>query len=174
MIIKGVHGFMNEKRKPNKMIRLILISNFLLIFSSCSYKNLLKYKHKKNYQEKSVIKSDSKLKLYQNVCYGRPNTADAGFCYKLKLTFLDSINAKNKRILNIEKDTLIIKCSYDKSSAWFYGSDKNKITGQIEIIKWGLNEIILKENIIITDSDWKERNKFKGTRSFKRTEGSGE
>lgn len=150
------------------MIRGILILNILLLLSSGCHKNILGHKHNKNYREEFLIKSGTNLTLYQNIEYGRKNVADVGFSDKLKLIFLDSINAKTKQVLNIEKDTLIIKCSYDKSSAWIDGSNKTKIAGNIKIIKWSSNEIILNENITIIDSGWNEVKKFKGTRTFKR------
>lgn len=42
----------------------------------------------------NIIASDSTFKLYQNVCYNKPDVIDEEHCYDLKLTFFDTTAAK--------------------------------------------------------------------------------
>ncbi len=136
--------------------------------TSCSHTNLLTYKHKKYYKENSIITNDSIFKLYQNVCYNRPRVIDEEFCYELTLKFIDTSAAKTKRTLNLQADTLIVKASYGIFSIWNWYDENNKVSGEIEIIKWDKNEVVLRENIKANDFNRKETKKFVGTRIFKR------
>jgi hypothetical protein len=153
------------------MTRLVLTYCILTILASCSRTNLLTYKHKKNYKEKSIITSDPNFKLDQNVCYNRPAVIDEEFCYHLTLKFIDAAAAITKRILDLQADTLMVKAGYGTVSVWNWSDENSKVTGQIEILKWDKDEIILKENIRVIDLRRKETKRFMGTRSFKR-EGS--
>jgi len=143
----------------------------LTILTSCSRTNLLTYKHKKYYKENSIITSDSTFKLHQNVCYNRPSVIDEEFCYDLTLKFIDTTAAKTKRIIDLQADTLIVKAGYGVFSVWNWSDENNKVSGQIEILKWDKNEVTLKENIKVIDFRRKETKKFVGTRTYKRKDG---
>lgn len=153
------------------MKKLILTYFILTILTSCSQTNLLTYKHKKYYKENSIITNDSIFKLYQNVCYNRPRVIDEEFCYGLTLKFIDTSAAKTKRTLDLQADTLIVKAGYGIFSVWNWSDENNKVSGQIEIIKWDKNEVILRENIQVNDFGRNETKKFVGTRTFKRKDG---
>jgi hypothetical protein len=132
---------------------------------------LLTYQHKKYYKENSIITSDSIFELYQNVCYNRPGVIDEEFCYVLTLKIIDTSAAKTKGILDLQADTLIVKAGYGIFSVWNWSDENNKVSGQIEIIKWDKNEVVLRENIQANDFSRKETKKFIGTRTFKRKDG---
>ena len=155
----------------SRMTRVILTYCFLTILTSCSQANLLTYKHRKYYKENSIISSDSTFKLNQNACYNRPGVIDEEFCYDLTLKFVDTSAAKTKTILDLQTDTLIVKAGYGIFSVWNWSDENNKVSGQIEILKWDKNEVILKENILAVDLRRKETKKFVGTRTFKRNDG---
>jgi hypothetical protein len=131
---------------------------------------LLTYRHKKYYNEDSIITSDTTFKLYQNVCYNRPEVIDEEGCYDLTLTFLDTTAAKTKKNLNLATDTLIVKSRYGISSIWNWQEENNKVTGQIEIIAWDRNAVTIKENIFVSDYRRKQTKKYKGRRTFKKPE----
>jgi hypothetical protein len=153
------------------MTRVILTYFILTILTSCSQTNLLRYRHKKHYKENSIITSDTTFKLYQNVCYNRPGVIDEEFCYELTLTFIDTVAAKTKKILNLATDTSIVKSRYGIFSVWNWEDENNKVTGQIEIIAWDKNSVTLKENIFASDYRRKETKNYKGTRTYKRKDG---
>jgi hypothetical protein len=123
------------------------------------------------YKEHSGIITDSIFKLYQNVRYDRPNIIDEEFSYTLSLTFLDTTAAKAKKNLNLATDTLIVKSRYGVFSIWNWeGEEKTKVTGRIKIIAWDKNAIKIKETIFVSDEIRKETKKYKGIRTFKRSE----
>ena len=153
------------------MKRLIITYCLLTTLTSCIRTNLLTYKHIKYFNENNIITSGSTFELYQNVCYNRPGVIDEEFCYDLTLKFIDTTASKTKRILDIQLDTLILKASYGISSIWNWSDENNKVSGQIEILKWDKNEVILKENILAVDLGRKETKKFIGIRTFKRKDG---
>jgi len=153
------------------MKRLILTYCILAFLTSCSQKNLLTYKHKKDYKENSIITNDTIFKLYQSVCYNRPGVVDEEFCYSLTLKFIDTSAAKTKRMLDLQTDTLIVKAGYGIFSVWNWGEENSKVSGQIEIINWDKNEVVLRENIQVNDFSRNETKKFVGTRTFKRKDG---
>jgi len=132
---------------------------------------LLTYKHRKYYKENSIITSDTTFKLYQHVCYNRPGVIDEEFCYYITLIFSDTTAAKTKMTLNLETDTLIVKAQYGIFSVWNWSDENNKVSGQIDILKWNKEEIILTENIQVVDNRRKEKRRFKGTRTFIRQKG---
>lgn len=139
--------------------------------TSCSQTNLLTYKHKKYYKDNSIITSDPTFKLYQNVCYNNPGVIDEEFCYYLTLKFIDTTSAKTKMIIDLQTDTLIVKAGYGIFSVWNWSDENNKVSGQIEILKWEKNEITLNENVKAVDLRRKETKKFVGTRTYKRKVG---
>jgi hypothetical protein len=154
------------------MLRIFSILFFIVLLeSSCSHNNLLTYKHRKYYREKSIITSDSTLKLLQSVSYNVPNIIDEEFSYDLTLQFIDTTAAIEKGILNLSTDTTIVKSNYSVFSAWDWDDYGNKVEGTIEIITWDKNSITLKENIQTFGVRRKEIKKYKGTRIFYRKEG---
>lgn len=142
-----------------------------ILASCCSRTNLLTYNYQKYYEENSIITSDSTFKLYQNICYNKPGVIDEEFCYYLTLKFTDTTAAKTKRILDLQTDTLIVKAGYGIFSVWNWSDENNKVSGQIEILKWDKDEVILKEKVQATDYRRKETKKFIGTRFFKHKDG---
>lgn len=153
------------------MTRTILTFSILTILTSSCLKNVLTYKHRKFYNEKSIIKNDTPFTLNQNVCYNRPDIIDEEFCYDLTLIFLDTALAKTKKILNLATDTLILKSQYGRFSVWDWEEENNKVSGQIEIISWDKTTVTLKEKIFISEFGRKKSKIFKGTRTYKRKDG---
>ena len=150
------------------MIRLLTYI-ILATLVSCSGTNVLTYKNRLYFHEKSTITNDSISKFYQLVCYDKPNVLDEEFCYDLTLIFPDTIVIKAKKSLNFSIDTAIIKSKYVLSSVWNWSSENNKVAGRIKILNWNRNEVKLKETIIVFDFRRKQIKKFVGTRVFKRT-----
>lgn len=153
------------------MIRLLQTFILLTILTSCIRTNVLTYKHRQYFKERSIITSDSIFELYQDAYYNVPHIIDEEFAYYLTLKFLDTTVAKTKKILNLMTDTLIVKSNYGVFSVWNWSDEKNKIGGQIEIINWDKDSIIIKENVSVYDIRRKERKKFHGTRTFTRQVG---
>ena len=96
---------------------------------------------------------------------------DEEFCYYLTLKIIDTTAIKTKTKLDLETDTSIVKAGYGMFSVWNWSDENNKVSGQIEIIKWDKNEVILKENVQVIDFRRKETKKFIGIRTFNRKDG---
>lgn len=148
------------------MTRVLLTYFILAILTSCSRTNVLNYKHRRFYKEKSTITNDTPFKLYQRVCYNRPGVVDEEFCHCVTFIFLDTAAAKAKKTLNLDTDTLIVTANYGISSVWNWGEESNKLSGQIEVLKWDKDEITLMENMKTFDNQKKKTKRFKGTRTF--------
>lgn len=170
--------YFGSQSEPGNL-RLILKGSELVVFPDRKYifdrdtfrfvcSDVLKLKDEQYYRETNIIKKGKNYHLYQSVCHNQPGVVDEEFCYFLSLDFADPDSAKSKRVLNVEADTAIVKVASGISSAWNLGEDKNKITGQIEIVKWDKNEIILNENILVTNYLTRVSMCFVGTRTFKR------
>jgi hypothetical protein len=147
----------------------LLLCIVSLLTTGCN--NVLKLASKKHYKENSIITSDSVFTLYQNVCYDKRNYVDEEFCYELRLKFIDTTAARIKKKIDLESDSLIVKASYGVFSMWNWGNENNQVSGQIEILKWGNQEIILRENIQVRDIRRKKTKQFRGTRTFKPKKG---
>lgn len=146
-----------------KTLQIIIILSACI---SCNSSNILKYKNQRFFEEKSVISLKEKNVLYQQVCYDKPKVIDEAYCHTLKITFIDLEEAKRKRFIDIKADSAIVKLDYSISSVWNWSDEKNEITGNIEILKWGNKEVKLKEHIHINDIRRKEKVHFKGRREF--------
>lgn len=150
------------------MKRVICTVIVLMILASCRQANLLTYKRKQYYSESSVISRDSVLTLYQNVCFNIPNMMDEEFCHTLKLSFTDTLAAKTKKVLDLEKDTALVKAQYSRFSVWNWDSENNQLKGRVEILTWDSSGILLKEKVMVYDYRRKTTRRFTGTRLFTR------
>lgn len=153
------------------MARIVLAFFIFTAFASYSQTNLLTYKHKRYYTENNVIATDTVFKLRQSVYYNRPDVIDEEYCYSLYFTFIDTAAAKQKKIISLAIDTLIVNSSYSEFSVWNWARENTKVTGQIKIIRWSENEVTLKENITVYDCKRKTPKEYKGTRTFTRKNG---
>lgn len=144
----------------------IILFTLLLILTSCNSSNVLNYKNKRHFTESNNITVDSTFNFFQNTFYNKPGILDEEHCHILKLTLLDTTAAKTKKILSLQSDTNIIKAEYDVFSIWNWTKENNDIYGQIEIVSWNNNGIILKEDISIIDHRRNENLNYKGTREF--------
>jgi hypothetical protein len=95
---------------------------------------------------------------------------DEEYCYTLSLEIIDTTAAKTKIMLDLQTDALIVKARYGRYSVWNWNDENNTVSGQIEILKWDQNKVILKENIRAADFRRKEEKRFVGTSVFKRQE----
>jgi len=133
----------------------------------CVYaRPLLKYKNKRFFEEKSIISKNEENVLFQQICYDKPRVIDEEYCHNLKITFLDLDKAKSKKIIDIKTDTSIVKFNYGIFSIWNWSDEKNEITGTIEILDWGKEEVQLKENILINDIRRNRKRVLQGRRKF--------
>ncbi|MEZ4893161.1 MAG: hypothetical protein R3A50_01395 [Saprospiraceae bacterium] len=138
----------------------------LIILSACHAPNLLTYKHKRFYSEKSIIVKDSMISLEQTVYYDKPNSVDEEFFHDLSLWIVDTIAAKSKKRLNLETDIAILQADYRTFSVWNWSAENNKVTGTVNIISWSNDRIKLKENVVIYDYKRDCIIRFKGKRVF--------
>lgn len=148
-------------KKWTTLITLISILSF-----SCSTSNVLLYKKQKYYTENNIISSKEMGKIHQRVCYNNPQIKDEEHCHELSFTIKNIESALQKKIINIETDTDIVKCEYSVFSTWNWDNENNKVSGTFEILKWTKDEIELNENIIINDYRRKTVKTFKGKRTF--------
>ncbi len=153
------------------MGRISAVLSLLLLLCACAPSNLLTYKYHRHYHEQSIITSDSVFTLYQNINYNVPHIIDEEFSYELTFQFKDSLAAKNKKYLNLATDTGLVKTNYDIFSVWSWDAQKSAVTGEIEILKWNKNEVVLKENVTVKDFTNNETKHYRGTRRFIRKEG---
>jgi hypothetical protein len=125
------------------------------------------------FRERSAIMGDRRDTLAQEITYNLPGTLHDAYNYELKIFFLDTALAKQKRVLDLDRDTAIVKVLPLFWSAWVPDVGINTIhldstsRGTIEIKEWNKDEIKLKENINVYDSAEKKKRKFKGVRTFR-------
>ena len=160
---------------------LSVINIFLLVgvasnLHGQSDSNLLSYRDSISYSESSsfFIKKEKGKKivaLKQCIYYSVPNTCDAGFHYELDLTFINWKKAKKRRVITLDKDTVLVKSEYGLWSVWMWPPKSGKVSGKIEIVKCDKKRIKIKENISVYDIYSKEKWKFIGTRTFKKKKG---
>jgi hypothetical protein len=144
----------------------IIACLFLLQLSLCSFGqtvDVLQLRSKRHFTEKDEFYKDSSINILCEVCYNNPNVIDEEYCRSITFTINDTLKFRNSKILDIEKDTAIIICSYNRLSVWNWNEVKNKITGYIQIISMTDNEIKLDLNIIVRA---KEEYRYKGKRTF--------
>jgi hypothetical protein len=150
--------------------KLILTIIFILTYTCTDAQTIkvLSLKHKKYFKEKDQFNSDSTLYILCEVCYNKPGWIDDEYCQSLTITVKDKQAFYNATILDIEKDTLILSCSYNRLSVWNWDGPKNTMSGKIKIISFTEDMIKLDIDVLISA---KEKYLYKGTRIFKRTRG---
>jgi hypothetical protein len=124
--------------------------------------------HKKKFHtENNTFVNAQTVRLYQDLYYDRPRIIDEEVKYYLQFTIIDTSAALAKRIIDLTTDSLIINTRYTvfKNMRHYHG---NKVSGHIEIIKWGDNEILLRENIHATIHELNETREFIGKHLFKK------
>jgi len=144
---------------------------FISLIIGCKTTHLHRLKNHPNFSERSVITSDSVKTLVQDVLYNRPGVIDEEYSYMLRYKLIDTTAAKEKRILDLSKDTSIVKTQYFLASVWNWSEPNNLVSGTIEVVHWETNKIILKQNVYVEDYVEKEQVKFIGIRTFETREG---
>ncbi len=139
---------------------------FLKLFCFSQTSNVLELKTKKFYSEKNKFIIDSSLKLINIVGYDKPNSVDDEHEFILTLDFIDTANAKLKKVLNLSQDTSIIKCNFDISSVWNWGKDNTINTGDVIIHSWTNKKIELEFNINVSHTNTGWTYIYKGNRTF--------
>jgi hypothetical protein len=145
-------------------MRTIITACILVMLTSSCSKNLLTYKYKRNFYERSIFLNDSTL--LQSISYNRRRVIDEEYTQRLVFSFYDIAAAKEKRILNLKTDRYIVKTNYYLFSVWNWEDENYELSGEIEILKWDKNKLRLKENIKITDLQRKKTYYFVGKRTF--------
>ena len=105
-------------------------------FSSAQIIKILTPPKKKYFKERGQYNSDSTLYILCEVCYDEANTIDEEHCNSTTVAAKDKPAFYKAVVLDIEKDTSIIKCYYDRLSVMNRVKLKNKITGTIQIISF--------------------------------------
>ena len=139
---------------------------FLLQLGLCSFGqtvDVLQLKTKRHFTEKDEFYRDSSMYFLCEVCYDNPNVIDEKYCRSISLTIKDILKFTNSKTLDIQKDTAILSCSYNRLSVWNWNDVKNKISGNIEIISITDKEIKLDLDILVRA---KEEYRYKGKRTF--------
>ena len=140
----------------------------VLLCSSCTTNNLLKYKWRRQYDESNEIQRDTNTSvvLVQDVCYLNRRVIDGGFCYNLQITIHDTLRATAMQKITLGVDTNVVSGSYGLTSVWHWDHPVNSVTGTVEIKKWSHNKIRLREDLVVEDFKRKGKKKFKGCRTF--------
>jgi len=144
----------------------IIVCLFLLHLNLCSFGqtvDVLHLRSKRHFTEKDEFYKDSSITIVYEVCYDNPNVIDEEYCRSITFTIKDTLKFRNAKTLDIEKDTAIISCSYNRLSVWNWNDVKNKVSGYIQIISMTDNEIKLDLNITVRA---KEEYRYKGKRTF--------
>jgi hypothetical protein len=89
----------------------------------------------KYYTEQNIISLKPRPNLVQENCHDDPEVTDDDFCLHLQITFLDLARARQLKTLDVNKDTLVIKCQFYSRSIWNYG-DTTFLKGTISILSW--------------------------------------
>lgn len=143
-----------------------LLSTVLLITTLSSCSNILMYKSKPFFSEKSMIMEDSIFRLYQFALYDKPGTKDEERNFYLTLNIYDTAAVRKKTILNFPSDTLIAKPQYGVVSIWNWTPEINKISGWVKILKWDKDHVVLQEHVDVYDIRRGEKKQFYGTRTY--------
>lgn len=138
------------------------------MLTSCINTNISTSRPGRYFKQENSIRSDSTFKLIQKVCFNIPRLIDEEYCYVLTLKFLDISKAKSKKTLDLQTDTLIVKASYNKFSIWDWSGEITNVSGQIEILKWKKNKVVLKQNITAIDTNGNKTQKFVGKILFRK------
>ena len=144
----------------------IMVSLFLLQLNLCSFGqtvDVLQLKSKVHFTEKDEFYQDTSLYILCEVCYNNPNVIDEEYCRSITLTVKDTLKFRTVQTFDLEKDTAIISCSYNRFSVWNWNEVKNKISGNIQVISRTANSIKLQLNITVKA---KEEYRYIGRRTF--------
>lgn len=148
-----------------------LIFIFSLLIGSFSFgqqTEVLKLYSKKHFSEENRIFFDSSFTLVIETCYNKPRTIDDEYCLKLKISFLDTLKARQQKMFSISKDTLIVKCNFDVSSVWNWEDENTSISGTIKIISWSKKNIEMDIDLKIQNNRRNRTYIYKGGRTFSR------
>lgn len=138
----------------------------IIIAGLTSCRNVFLFKYRPFFKEYNRIDNTSYLTIHQGARYNVRWIMDEEYWYELKTVFLDTTLAKEKRILDVSKDTNIVRCHYGFYSIWMAHNKPYKLSGTIKIIKWQHGTIILKMNIRAAESFLKKTVSFKGVRKI--------
>lgn len=147
-------------------LKKIIVCVFSLQLSLCSFGqtvDVLQLKNKRYFKEKDEFYKDSSIYILCEVCYNNPNVLDEEYCRSITLTIKDTSKFRTAKTIDIEKDTAIISCSYNRLSVWNWNGVKNKIKGQLQITSITDKKIKLDLDITVKA---KEEYKYKGRRTF--------
>ena len=134
------------------------------IIYSCNPTNVLRYKYNPLYSNDNP-RFDSVL--FQGV-FLKSHKPDRGSWPGLHFILLDSAKANTLHLIDLEKDTSIIKCTYYRLCYCSKLNEQYTLSGTIQILKWNYNKIKFRENISIVDKKRNETITYKGTCKFKR------
>jgi len=160
--------------KWNNMKNLCSILGLVLIFTSCSYNNIMYDRYKRFHWEVDMYDNkDNSAILYQAICKCDDNprkVCDGRSCRTLTFLFIDSIAAKEKRYLDLKLDTNIVRCNFESDYSFGITPDKyfGKPEGHIKIILWTKNKVILREKLSVFDYTKNEPLNYFGFRTYKR------
>lgn len=152
--------------QPSMTSKKIIFCLFLLQLSLCSFGqtvDVLQLKNKRHFTEKDEFYKDGSMYILCEVCYNNPNVIDEEYCRSITLTIKDTLKFRNAKTLDIEKDSAIISCSYNRLSVWNWNDVKNKISGFIQLIS--MTDKVIKLDLNITVKA-KEEYRYKGQRRF--------
>lgn len=121
-----------------------VVACFLLFGVSNSYAqttDVLKLKNKPNYHEQNMLTIDSLIRLQQRVWYDEPRIIDEEFWIIFDIVFLDSLKALKVKNIDIEKDSSIVKCTFNQYSVWLRPAANNSVSGTITILEWSADMV---------------------------------
>jgi hypothetical protein len=127
--------------------------------------DVLMLKKKRHFKETSLFYRDSALTIIYEVCYNKPRTMDEEYCRSISFIVTDTAKFRKSLTLDVEKDSSIIRCTYNRLSVWHWENVKSSITGQVKIVSVSETEIKLEMNIFVQA---REGYIYNGTRKFKK------
>jgi hypothetical protein len=127
--------------------------------------DVLSLKKKRHFKETALFYRDSALTIICEVCYNKPRTMDEEYCRSISFIVTDTAKFRESLTLDVEKDSSIIRCTYNRLSVWHWQNVKSSITGQVKIISVSQTEIKLEMNIFVQA---REGYIYYGIRKFKK------
>ncbi len=144
----------------------VVVLFITMLMNSCVPKSIINDRSK-YYWEHNVMKSTKEqLQLVQTVCTNDIKNGLHGKWSTLVITFSNTVSLKENQLVVIEKDTSLVKVTYEFNSNRFWDVSSKKISGTFKIKTLENDFITIDEDIKVLD-DMDREVIFKGSRKFK-------
>jgi hypothetical protein len=148
-----------------KSLFIILTGILFTVTAAAQPVDVLRLKKKRYFKETALFYTDSALYMIYEVCYNKPHVMDEEYYRSITIIVKDTARFRESITLDIEKDSSIISCNYNRISVWHWEKVKTKITGQIKILS--ISDVLIKLELNVKVQA-REEYIFKGIRKFKK------